>query len=157
MTEENYTGLTQLGHHVEQPASPGAATLERVPNPSRGKHYVVRFTCPEFTSLCPITGQPDFAHIVIDYIPRDWIVESKSLKLYLTAFRNHGAFHEACTMAIAETADGIARSGVAAHRRLLVSARRHSDRRVLADRRTARRRLDPATGRGAVSGTRVMP
>jgi 7-cyano-7-deazaguanine reductase len=102
MTEENYAGLTQLGHHVEQPGSPDAARLERVANPSRDRHYVVRLTCPEFTSLCPITGQPDFAHIVIDYIPRDWIVESKSLKLYLTSFRNHGAFHEACTMAIAE-------------------------------------------------------
>jgi 7-cyano-7-deazaguanine reductase len=102
MTKENYGGLTQLGHHVEQPTRPDAATLERVANPSRGKNYVVRFTCPEFTSICPITGQPDFAHIVIDYIPRDWIVESKSLKLYLTSFRNHGAFHEACTMAIAE-------------------------------------------------------
>jgi 7-cyano-7-deazaguanine reductase len=102
MTQQDYAGLTQLGHHVAQPASPDVAQLERVPSPSRGKHYVVRFTCPEFTSLCPITGQPDFAHIVIDYIPRDWIVESKSLKLYLTSFRNHGAFHEACTMAIAE-------------------------------------------------------
>jgi 7-cyano-7-deazaguanine reductase len=102
MTEANYTGLTQLGHHVEQPKNPGAAKLERVANPAPGRHYVVRFTCPEFTSLCPISGQPDFAHIVIDYIPCDWIVESKSLKLYLTAFRNHGAFHEACTMAIAE-------------------------------------------------------
>ena len=101
MTDPAYAGLTQLGHHVEQPASPDVAKLERVANPSPGKHYVVRFTCPEFTSLCPITGQPDFAHIVIDYIPRDWLVESKSLKLYLTAFRNHGAFHEACTMAIA--------------------------------------------------------
>jgi 7-cyano-7-deazaguanine reductase len=102
MTDENYVGLTQLGHHVEQPADPDAAKLERVANPSRGKHYVIRFTCPEFTSLCPVTGQPDFAHIVIDYVPGDWIVESKSLKLYLTSFRNHGAFHEACTMGIAE-------------------------------------------------------
>ena len=143
MTDENYAGLTQLGHHVEQPASPDAAMLERVPNPSRGRHYVVRFTCPEFTSLCPITGQPDFAHIVIDYIPRDWIVESKSLKLYLTSFRNHGAFHEACTMAIAERLTATARSGVAAHRRLLVSARRHPDRRVLADRRAAGRAWIP--------------
>jgi 7-cyano-7-deazaguanine reductase len=107
MTEENYSGLTQLGHHVEQPSTPDSAKLERVVNPSQGKHYVVRFTCPEFTSLCPITGQPDFAHIVIDYIPRDWIAESKSLKLYLTAFRNHGAFHEACTMAIAERLTGL--------------------------------------------------
>ncbi len=157
MTDENYAGLTQLGHHVEQPASPDAAMLERVPNPSHGRHYVVRFTCPEFTSLCPITGQPDFAHIVIDYIPRDWIVESKSLKLYLTSFRNHGAFHEACTMAIAERLIGAARSGVAAHRRLLVSARRHPDRRVLADRRAAGRGMDPATGRGAVSWPRMIP
>jgi 7-cyano-7-deazaguanine reductase len=102
MTDPAYAGLTQLGHHVEQPANPAVARLERVANPAPGKHYVVRFTCPEFTSLCPITGQPDFAHIVIDYIPRDWLVESKSLKLYLTAFRNHGAFHEACTMAIAD-------------------------------------------------------
>ncbi len=102
MTEESYAGLTQLGRHVEPPATPEAAKLERVPNPYGGRHFVVRFTCPEFTSICPITGQPDFAHIVIDYIPRDWIVESKSLKLYLSAFRNHGAFQEACTMAIAE-------------------------------------------------------
>ena len=102
MTDPAYAGLTQLGHRVEQPANPDEAKLERVANPSPGKRYVVRFTCPEFTSLCPITGQPDFAHIVIDYIPGDWLVESKSLKLYFTSFRNHGAFHEACTMAIAD-------------------------------------------------------
>jgi 7-cyano-7-deazaguanine reductase len=102
MTDESYAGLTQLGHTVPRPASPDAARLERVPNPSRGKSYVVRFTCPEFTSLCPLTGQPDFAHIVIDTIPDAWIVESKSLKLFLGSFRDHGAFHEACTMMIAE-------------------------------------------------------
>jgi 7-cyano-7-deazaguanine reductase len=102
MTNSSDSGLTQLGHSVRPPASPDVAKLERVANPSPGKRYVVRFTCPEFTSLCPITGQPDFAHIVIDYIPRDWILESKSLKLYLASFRNHGAFHEACTMGIAE-------------------------------------------------------
>jgi 7-cyano-7-deazaguanine reductase len=102
MTAEENAALTQLGRDVEPPASPDAAKLERVANPSPAKHYVVRFTCPEFTSLCPVTGQPDFAHIVIDYIPREWIVESKSLKLYLASFRNHGVFHEACTMAIAE-------------------------------------------------------
>jgi 7-cyano-7-deazaguanine reductase len=62
----------------------------------------VRFAAPEFTSLCPLTGQPDFAHLVIDYVPRDWLVESKSLKLFLTSFRNHGAFHEACTIGIAK-------------------------------------------------------
>ncbi len=75
--------------------------LERVANPAAGKHYVVRLTCPEFTSLCPLTGQPDFAHIMIDYIPKDWIVESKSFKLLMGSYRNHGAFHEACTMEIA--------------------------------------------------------
>ncbi|HEX3347988.1 MAG TPA: preQ(1) synthase [Acetobacteraceae bacterium] len=93
--------LTQLGRQVPQPQSPDEATLERVANPQPGLLYVIRFTCPEFTSLCPITGQPDFAHLVIDYIPRDWIVESKSLKLYFASFRNHGAFHEACTTRIA--------------------------------------------------------
>lgn len=97
----DYAGLTQLGRPTEQPASPEVAHLERVPSPHAGDHYVVRFTCPEFTSLCPLTGQPDFAHIVIDYVPGEWIVESKSLKLYLASFRNHGAFHEACTMQIA--------------------------------------------------------
>jgi len=91
----------QLGRHVALPASPAEAVLERVPAPAQDRAYVVRFTCPEFTSLCPVTGQPDFAHIVIDYIPRAWLVESKSLKLYLGSFRNHGAFHEACTMDIA--------------------------------------------------------
>ena len=94
-------GLTQLGQHVRQPTTPDEAKLERVANPHGGADYVVRFTSPEFTSLCPLTGQPDFAHIVIDYIPGEWIIESKSLKLFLGAFRNHGAFHEACTMTIA--------------------------------------------------------
>lgn len=101
-SNQPYIGLTQLGQSTRIPATPDEAKLERVPSPHAGKHYVVRFTCPEFTSLCPLTGQPDFAHIVIDYIPRDWIVESKSLKLFLNSFRNHGAFHEACTMLIAE-------------------------------------------------------
>jgi 7-cyano-7-deazaguanine reductase len=101
VTDKDSAGPTQLGRPVGIPASPTEARLERVANPSSGRNYVVRFTCPEFTCLCPITGQPDFAHIVIDYIPRDWIVESKSLKLYLASFRNHGAFHEACTMMIA--------------------------------------------------------
>ena len=95
------SGLTQLGRAVAPPASPEAAGLERVPNPQAGVLYAVRFTAPEFTSLCPMTGQPDFAHLVIDYAPRDWLVESKSLKLYLTSFRNHGAFHEDCTVSIA--------------------------------------------------------
>jgi 7-cyano-7-deazaguanine reductase len=100
-TKTPYADLTQLGRPPPISASPDEAQLDRVANPSPGKSYVVRFTCPEFTSLCPLTGQPDFAHIVIDYVPRDWIVESKSVKLYLAAFRDHGAFHEACTMQIA--------------------------------------------------------
>jgi len=102
MTEERYAGLQQLGQATPAPAGPEAALLERVAAETNGKNIVVRFTCPEFTSLCPMTGQPDFAHIVIDYIPGDWLVESKSLKLFLHSFRNHGAFHEACTMLIAD-------------------------------------------------------
>jgi 7-cyano-7-deazaguanine reductase len=93
--------LTQLGHRSVLPESPDAALLETVPNPQPGLLYAIRFTCPEFTSLCPVTGQPDFAHLVIDYVPDATIIESKSLKLYLGAFRNHGAFHEDCTLAIA--------------------------------------------------------
>jgi 7-cyano-7-deazaguanine reductase len=94
------SGLHQLGQHTVQPATPESAVLERVPNPHPDTLYLARFTAPEFTSLCPVTAQPDFAHIVIDYAPGDWLVESKSLKMYLTAFRNHGAFHEDCTVAI---------------------------------------------------------
>ena len=100
MSADIYSGLDQLGHSSTIPASPEAAKLERVPNPHSDTLYLARFTVPEFTSLCPVTGQPDFAHLVIDYAPGEWLVESKSLKLYLTAFRNHGAFHEDCTVAI---------------------------------------------------------
>jgi 7-cyano-7-deazaguanine reductase len=94
--------LTQLGEKTELPASPDAAVLERVANPHPNVDYLIRFTAPEFTSLCPKTGQPDFAHFVIDYVPRQWIVESKSLKLFLHSFRNHGAFHEDCTLSVAK-------------------------------------------------------
>jgi 7-cyano-7-deazaguanine reductase len=94
--------LTQLGQPTPAPASPDEAVLEHVPNPHPGTQYLIRFTSPEFTSLCPITGQPDFAHLVIDYVPQAVIVESKSLKLYLGSFRNHGAFHEGCTIDIAK-------------------------------------------------------
>ena len=83
------------------PESPKSAVIEKVENPQKGLKYLVRFTCPEFTSLCPITGQPDFAKLVIDYVPGDFLVESKSLKLFLGSFRNHGAFHEDCTVSIA--------------------------------------------------------
>ena len=89
-----------LGRHAAQPKSPEEAPLERVANPHPDTAYLARFTAPEFTSLCPVTGQPDFAHLVIDYLPGDWLVESKSLKLYLGAFRDHGAFHEDCTIRI---------------------------------------------------------
>jgi 7-cyano-7-deazaguanine reductase len=91
-----------LGRTSALPASPEAAELDYVPNPRPDSRYLVRFAAPEFTSLCPITGQPDFAHLVIDYVPRATIVESKALKLFLGAFRNHGAFHEDCTVGIGE-------------------------------------------------------
>jgi 7-cyano-7-deazaguanine reductase len=97
---EKPQSLTQLGARVPLPASPEGAVLERVANPHPDTRYVARFTAPEFTALCPVTGQPDFAHLVIDYVPKVWLVESKSLKLYLASFRNHGAFHEDCTVAI---------------------------------------------------------
>jgi 7-cyano-7-deazaguanine reductase len=90
----------QLGRMSPLPASPDKAVLDRVPNPHKDSHYVARFTAPEFTALCPITGQPDFAHLVIDYVPGAFLLESKSLKLYLSSFRNHGAFHEDCTVSI---------------------------------------------------------
>lgn len=90
----------QLGQNSVLPASPEEARLDRVPNTNADVKYLARFTCPEFTSLCPVTGQPDFGILVIDYLPGKWLVESKSLKLYLASFRNHGAFHEDCTVNI---------------------------------------------------------
>ena len=89
-----------LGRPSTIPPSPDEARLDRVANPHPDADYVARFTAPEFTSLCPVTGQPDFAILVIDYVPDRWLVESKSLKLFLNSFRNHGAFHEDCTVAI---------------------------------------------------------
>lgn len=97
----NYTEhLTQLGEKTSHASSPDEAVIEAIANPHSGTDYVIRFACPEFTSLCPKTGQPDFAHLVIDYVPDACIVESKSLKLFLQSFRNHGDFHEACTVGI---------------------------------------------------------
>jgi 7-cyano-7-deazaguanine reductase len=101
MAKNKYRDLKLLGRHAALPASPDEAVLERAANPHPGASYLVRFTAPEFTSLCPVTGQPDFAHFVIDYVPGKYIVESKSLKLFLGSFRNHGAFHEDCTLMIA--------------------------------------------------------
>jgi 7-cyano-7-deazaguanine reductase len=103
------TPLKSLGHSVAIPQSPDAAVLERVPNPQKGENYVSRFTVPEFTSICPVTGQPDFAYLMIDYVPGAWLVESKSLKLYLFGFRNHGAFHENCTVRIGKDLVGLLR------------------------------------------------
>ncbi len=94
--------LTQLGQTVGAAATPHTAVIEVVPAPASAVPYVARFICPEFTSLCPVTGQPDFAHIVIDYVPNAHLIESKSLKLFLQSFRNHGDFHEACTLYIAQ-------------------------------------------------------
>jgi 7-cyano-7-deazaguanine reductase len=102
MAKATYQELTILGGKARLPRSPGEARLESVVNPHPREVFLVRFTCPEFTCLCPLTGQPDFAHLVIDYVPRRRLVESKSLKLYLAAFRNHGAFHEDTTLMIAE-------------------------------------------------------
>ena len=102
MNEIEPTGPTKLGQPAEQPASPDEAVLDTLANPQAGNDYVIRFTAAEFTCLCPITSQPDFAHLVIDYLPDRLIVESKSLKLFLASYRNHGAFHEDCTVEIAQ-------------------------------------------------------
>ena len=93
---------TYLGKASALPASPDEASLDYVANPRAGALYLVRFAAPEFTSLCPVTGQPDFAHLVIDYAPAETIVESKSLKLFLASFRNHGGFHEDVTVGIGQ-------------------------------------------------------
>ena len=100
MSETIYGDLKSLGQRAEIPATPEDAVLDTVPNPHADAGYVVRFACPEFTTLCPVTGQPDFAHLVIDYLPDAVIIESKSLKLYLASFRNHAAFHEDCTLSV---------------------------------------------------------
>jgi 7-cyano-7-deazaguanine reductase len=99
----------QLGRNVVQPASPRQAKLDAVPNLHPDSDYVARFTAPEFTCLCPVTGQPDFAHFVIDYCPAKSLLESKSLKLFLTSFRNHAGFHEDTTLAIAKRIIGAIR------------------------------------------------
>ena len=100
MTEE--LQLSLLGKMAEGFQSPEEAIMDAVPAPHQDRLYLVRFTCPEFTSICPVTGQPDFAHLVLDYVPQQRIVESKSLKLFLQSFRNHGVFHEDCTITIAQ-------------------------------------------------------
>src|SRR5690554_4100805 len=101
MKKTNYQKLSQLGKQSKAPNSPEKAQLEKVANPHPDVDYAIKFTCPEFTSLCPVTGQPDFAHIVIDYVPNKHLLESKSLKLFMFSFRNHAGFHEECTVEIA--------------------------------------------------------
>ena len=102
MTDDSrYSELHALGAPSPIAATPDQAVLERVANANAQTPYIVRFSCPEFTSICPVTGQPDFAHLVIDILPGEWLLESKSLKLFLAAFRNHGAFHEDCTLLVA--------------------------------------------------------
>ncbi|MEM9839485.1 MAG: preQ(1) synthase [Pseudomonadota bacterium] len=100
MTKDIYKGRAELGQESSLPSDPDDAKLDPVPNPHPDTLYLARFVAPEFTSICPVTGQPDFAHLVIDYAPDKHLVESKSFKLLLGAYRNHGAFHEDCTIDI---------------------------------------------------------
>lgn len=103
MNKNKKNNSLKLGKSVAyQYDEPNLKILDKAANPHKGTNYVITLSCPEFTSICPVTGQPDFAHLVIDYIPKDYIVESKSLKLYLVSYRNHGAFHEDCTIKIAK-------------------------------------------------------
>lgn len=96
-TDDEMPGVTLLGAAgVKYPTDYDPGILESFKNKHPDNEYVVTFNCPEFTSLCPKTGQPDFGRIIINYIPREDMVESKSLKLYLFSFRNHGDFHEDC-------------------------------------------------------------
>jgi 7-cyano-7-deazaguanine reductase len=92
--------LTYLGRSTPAPTTPAEAVLDRLPNPHDDAPYVVRFSAPEFSVLCSVTGQPDYAHFVIDYVPKSWLIESKSLKFYLASFRNQIGFHEECTIEI---------------------------------------------------------
>lgn len=101
MSPDDTSHLTSLGRVTQQPQSPDEARLEPIPWSNDGR-ACVRYTCPEFTSLCPVTGQPDFAHITIDYVPDEHLVESKSLKLFLASFRSHQGFHESTTMMIVD-------------------------------------------------------
>lgn len=100
MTRPSAPAPQQLGRSTPLPPNPDAAMLEKITNPHPDQNYLIRLSVPEFTCLCPITKQPDFAHIIVDYVPQAYIVESKSFKLYMGSFRNHGAFHEDCTLKI---------------------------------------------------------
>ena len=102
MSKTNHDNLRLLGTKTTLPKSPKEAVLENVDNPHSTSNYLIRFSCPEFTTLCPVTGQPDFAYLIIDYIPDAFIIESKSLKLFLSSFRNQQGFSEEVTVNIAK-------------------------------------------------------
>ena len=102
MSKTNHDNLRLLGTKTTLPKSPKEAVLEKVDNPHLTSNYLIRFSCPEFTTLCPVTGQPDFACLIIDYIPDAFIIESKSLKLFLSSFRNQQGFSEEVTVNIAK-------------------------------------------------------
>ena len=144
-----------FGATLAHPDAPDAKTLDRVPNPQADTDYVARFTAPEFTSMCPVTGQPDFAHLVIDYAPGAWIVESKSLKFYLSSFRNHGAFHEDCTVRIGKDLVGLLKPRWFRIGGYWFPRGGMPDRCVLAERQAAEGGLDPRSGRRALSRPRL--
>ena len=102
MGKTDYDNVSLLGAKTPLPKSPKEAILEKVGNPHLTSNYLIRFSCPEFTTLCPVTGQPDFAYLIIDYIPDAFIIESKSLKLFLSSFRNQQGFSEEVTVNIAK-------------------------------------------------------
>ncbi|HIA82505.1 MAG TPA: NADPH-dependent 7-cyano-7-deazaguanine reductase QueF [Rhodospirillales bacterium] len=102
MGKTDHDNLRLLGIKTTLPKSPKEAILEKVDNPHLTSNYLIRFSCPEFTTLCPVTGQPDFAYLIIDYIPDAFIIESKSLKLFLSSFRNQQGFSEEVTVNIAK-------------------------------------------------------
>ncbi len=137
------------------PRRPDDAALDAVANPYPQDNYVARFTAPEFTCLCPVTGQPDFAHFVIDYVPARSLVESKSLKLFLGSFRNHAAFHEATTLLIGKRIVTAIKPRYLRIAGYWYPARRHPHRRLLADGKTAERCVAAGHRRGGVSGTRL--
>ena len=102
MSKTDHDNLRLLGIKTTLPKSPKESILEKVDNPHLTSNYLIRFSCPEFTTLCPVTGQPDFAYLIIDYIPDAFIIESKSLKLFLSSFRNQQGFSEEVTVNIAK-------------------------------------------------------
>ncbi len=102
MPKKNYSNLKILRKNEKNLNSPHISILEKIKNP-HAETYNVRFSVPEFTSICPVTDQPDFALLIIDYVPDKWIVESKSFKLFVHSFRNHGSFHEDCTVFVGKT------------------------------------------------------